>query len=177
MCCGRTRDRRPILWSWPDRSGGRTGVVTAGIAAMIKGGEGLGRDLCAMALSGGSSGSGEPLAGPLEGETNYEVYGQGGRPITDIDLVKGNTLWEEKSIEGVSGNQTIDNWVNENVYTKFYRCLAARGQLPGYYSDASIGFNLTGQNLDPQLQSAIEGQVEYLREINSDVNIRLEFFK
>jgi hypothetical protein len=61
------------------------------------------------------------------------------------------------------------------VYTKFYKYLAARDQLPEEYSNASIGFSFTGQNMNPELQSAIGDQVEYLREINPDVNIQLEF--
>ena len=103
------------------------------------------------------------------------MYASDGSPITDIDLIEGKVLWEQKAAEGVSGTQTINKWVNENVYTKFFRYLTAREELPGFYNDASIGFDFTGKNIAPELRSAVEDQVGYLRSLDLGADIRLKF--
>jgi hypothetical protein len=56
-----------------------------------------------------------PAVGPLETERGFEVEDKDGNPITDIDRFQGDTLVEEKSIEGFNPeNQTAENWAVED---------------------------------------------------------------
>lgn len=113
-------------------------------------------------------------AGCLDGRRNYEVKDENGNPITDIDHFDDGALYEEKSIAGVTGTQTIQSWVDDNVHTKFYKYLKARDYLEGY-ENAPIGFRFTTRDVDPALRREIEETVEILRERHPDVDIRLEW--
>jgi hypothetical protein len=116
-----------------------------------------------------------PTTTRLEGPGPHVIKDEHGNTITDIDRLDNGTLVEEKSITDVDlTNQSIEGWVQDNVYTKFYKYLKARDYIDGY-QNAPIGFRFTGRGMNPALRREIEETVDYLRQINPGVDIRLEF--
>ncbi|WP_412539078.1 LamG domain-containing protein [Longispora sp. K20-0274] len=111
------------------------------------------------------------FAGVLEGKANYDVVDpKTGNMVTDIDLVEGGVLWEEKSAGWVGDTQT---WINKQVIGKFDKYLRARQLLAGY-EDAPIGLRME-PGVQPDLKVAIEQAVAEYRIAHPGVDIRLEF--
>jgi len=108
----------------------------------------------------------------LEGETNLDVFDPySGHTITDIDLINGGTLWEEKSAWWA---QDDNAWVAKNIYGKFESYLEARRYLPARYANAPIGFAFE-QAPDVPLGAAVVNAVDQLRADNPSVTIYLQW--
>lgn len=109
----------------------------------------------------------------LDGKKNYPVVNPTtGKTITDIDLIQGGVLWEEKSAV-FAGD--IQAWVNRHIKQKFESYMEARKLLPGY-ENAPIGFKFTaGKPVDAAFEAAIVKEIDLLRQANPGVQIRLEW--
>jgi hypothetical protein len=100
--------------------------------------------------------------GPLEGRTNVDVYDPvTGRQITDIDLIEGMILWEDKTaINAINRLTGVDR---------------ARLLLPAHYRDAAIGWRFLRPGVDPTFRAAVEGEASRLRIANPGVTLFVQW--
>jgi hypothetical protein len=118
--------------------------------------------------------------GPLEGRTNVDVYDPvTGRQITDIDLIEGMILWEDKTainaINRLTGVDMTPAWIAKDVTRKFQLYLRARLLLPAHYRDAAIGWRFLRPGVDPTFRAAVEGEASRLRIANPGVTLFVQW--
>ncbi|GAA3710162.1 hypothetical protein GCM10022224_089580 [Nonomuraea antimicrobica] len=108
----------------------------------------------------------------LEGQREVKVKDPTtGKEITDIDHIKDDILWEEKSAVYAIN---VDKWVKKQIYGKFDKYMEARKHLKDY-EDAPMGFRFDEPPFDPSLRTAIEDAIADLRIKNPSTDIHVDW--
>jgi RHS repeat-associated protein len=118
--------------------------------------------------------------GSLEGVRDFVVKANKSAPvITDIDLIRGNTLIEEKT--ATSGfnrysklNETA-KWVKKHITEKFKNIVEARKYLPKEYQNADIQFHFTKKGATSSFKKAVNSEIKKLRTQNPDINLTVKW--
>ncbi|MFJ8646176.1 hypothetical protein ACIRNI_08625 [Streptomyces sp. NPDC093546] len=176
-------DRSPDCLTVPGtRSSGTSGLSTMGFSSATSAGDPLDCDEIEV-LDGymGRKRLGSDMRYHLkEGDTEIQIDDPNdlSNTITDIDLVRGGVLWENKTVTARKLTQEqLQKWVDKHVGKKIKGYKTARPLLAGY-EDAPIGIRFEDPailQINPGLKDLVAQRMQELKAIHPDVDIRLDW--
>lgn len=109
-----------------------------------------------------------------EGDRNSKIDNPNdlGDTITDIDVIDGGVLWEEKT--AVHPNIDPVSWAGKTVGKKLSVYIRARQYIKGY-EKAPIGMWFVKSGTTPELRRQVELRLNEFRALHPDVDIRLRW--
>ncbi|MFE4540045.1 hypothetical protein ACFRKB_34080 [Streptomyces scopuliridis] len=176
-------DRTPDCLSVPGtRSSARSGVSAMGFSAATSADDPIDCDKIDV-LDGhlGRKRLGSDMRYHLkEGDTEIQIDNPNdlSDTVTDIDLVRGRVLWENKTVTARKLTQEqLQKWVDKHVGKKIAGYKRARPFLAGY-EDAPVGIRFEDPailQINPGLKDLVAQRMKELKAIHPDLDIRLDW--